>query len=334
MGRNKELVRRVLSLAVVRLGWCAAARRLAPKRGTIILYGHRISEDDEGYLPGIAPTLLERQIRYLRKHYEFISLSRLIDGLAGHQPAPHRSIVLTFDDGFADNYDQGLPIFKRYNIPATIFLTTGCISSGRLPWSQALGYVLQRTTQPEVFTKRHGSLRLSSPRARQVAYGEIKRDLRDAGVTVRESAIEALADQLRVPLPNNRMLTWDQAREMQRAGIEFGAHTVTHSLLGRMEESEARQEMADSLRHVRERLAIERPPFAFPGGSYSERLLQFAREIGFSGVFLSGLSRRLNSPLNASPFSMSRVGLIGGPAYLLEAELDGPFHALRRLYRG
>ena len=90
--------------------------------------------------------------------------------------------------------------------------------------------------------------------------------------------------------------------------------------------------MEESRDAIRDRLEVESPPFAFPSGSFTPALVDMVRECGFRSVFQSRPSRRVNQTGQATPFTLSRVGLPNAPRYILEAELDGPFHAIRRLY--
>ena len=141
----KELLRTTASRVVVGSGLSRVARRSFPKRGTMILLGHRVHPDLEGYLPGLDPLHFEAQLDYLTRTYTVVRLSELVERLERGQTAWTNSIVLTFDDGFRDNYDNAFPLLKRYGAPATIFLVTGCLSDGTLPWPQWLGHLVRET---------------------------------------------------------------------------------------------------------------------------------------------------------------------------------------------
>jgi peptidoglycan/xylan/chitin deacetylase (PgdA/CDA1 family) len=149
----------------------------------------------------------------------------------------------------------------------------------------------------------------------------------------REQELARISELLEVEAPRDRMLTWEQAREMQAAGVEFGAHTYSHSLLSLQTPDEARWEMERTLEDLRFKLGVANPSFAFPGGSYDAALVDLARALGFRSVFQKNRRLRVNSLETTNQFALSRVGLPNAPAHVLEAELDGPFHFLRGLYR-
>jgi len=166
---------------------------------------------------------------------------------------------------------------------------------------------------------------------RKRAYRRVKPAISRMPRVQRDAAISSLAQLLDVEPPRDRMMTWDQAREMQAAGIEIGAHTVSHPLLAEMPLEEALREIECSRDDLRRELGIDRPGFCFPGGSLNADLLARIPDLGFYCTFLPGQGIRLNTAASVGPYTLARVGLPNAPAVYLEAELDGPFHALRRL---
>ncbi|HBP89235.1 MAG TPA: polysaccharide deacetylase family protein [Nitrospirales bacterium] len=333
--RLKEVIRMGLSRAIVSSGVAALGRRVCPKNGALILYGHRVEDNDEGCLQGLRPSWLSEQLDYLSRHYHFLSLSKLLDCYEQQQPIPPKSVVITFDDGFRDNFTNAYPILQRYHVPATVFLVTGCVSSGHLPWPQKVGYLFQKTKVETLchVTTNEKPVKLRLPKERDMARMIVRNVLGPMPRLERERSIEELCQLLQVEVPLNRMLTWDQVETMRRGGIEFGAHTLSHPLMALQSPEEARREMEASLHDIENRLGISCPPFVFPGGSYTSDLVKMAISVGFRCVIQSRHSVRLNSLEVNDQFSLSRVGLPNAPGVILEAELDGPLHALRGLYR-
>ena len=87
--------------------------------------------------------------------------------------------------------------------------------------------------------------------------------------------------------------------------------------------------MEKSLFDIREQLSIENPAFCFPGGSFNEQLLELVPRLGFCSAFVPNQALRLNAPDSVTPYSLTRRGLPNAPAAYLEAEVDGPFNAIR-----
>ena len=331
----KESLRSILSRIVIGAQLAALGRGLRQQDGALILCGHRVSDDDEGYLQGLRPAWLDEQVGYLCRHHEVISLDRLVTCYEEKTQVPARSVVLTFDDGFLDNLQNAAPILQRHGATATVFLATDSTSSGQLPWSQRLGFLFQRSTIREVEAWGPGRvlLDLSGPQARRRSYLRVKALLAGLQRAEREEVLVSLSELLQVEPPVDRMLTWDDARELRAMGFGIGAHSHSHSLLARVPVAEARWEMQKSRDDIRLHLGIERPPFVFPGGSLNAGLVDVARELGFRSVTQRDRRRRFNNLLNTDQFALSRVGFPNAPGHVLEAELDGPFQLLRGLYR-
>lgn len=328
----KELVRKSVSRVIVGGGVSAVGRRVMRWDGATILYGHRVADDNEGYLQGLKPEWLDEQLAYLTRHFEVIPLSTLVDCFEQGQPVPRRSAVLTFDDGFRDNLENAAPLLEKYRVPATVFLVTGSITTGDLPWSQRLGVLFQQTTNSEFAHPLAGDsvLGLSTPAERRRAYLTVKAPIARMGRIEREQCLAALARELRVDPPRDRMLNWDEARTLRDMGIELGAHTYSHPLLANVPIEEARWEMERSRNDLKEQLGIERPSFCFPAGSMNAALLDLVPRLGFRSAFVPNRRIRVNNLNSTHQFALSRVGMPEAPGYILEAELDGPLHLLRQ----
>jgi len=307
-----------------------------PRGGALILYGHRITDDDEGYLQGLRPQWFDDQIAYLSRNFEIIPLAELVRCIREHKPVPRKSVILTLDDGFRDNLEHGLPILERYHAPATIFLVTGSISTGALPWSQRLGVLFQRSSlggfehplfQPAVVD-------LSTPMRRRKAYLGTKEVMKTLGHIERERVLKELAALLGVEAPLDRMLSWADVRAMQARGVDFGVHTYSHSLLGRVPSADARWEIERSILDFQDNLGYRSPFFCFPAGSLTPDLVSLVAELGFQSCFQPGMPRVVTLNGTGNAFSLGRLGLPNGPAALLEAELDGPIPLMRSAKRG
>jgi CelD/BcsL family acetyltransferase involved in cellulose biosynthesis len=110
-----------------------------------ILYYHRVNDDRDPFFPAISTQLFEQQMRFVARHYRVVSLSELMSRLEDGSPEP--VVAITFDDGYQDNYHNAFPILQRYDLPATIFLTTGGIDSGDPLWFERLTLAVKTTSR-------------------------------------------------------------------------------------------------------------------------------------------------------------------------------------------
>ncbi len=114
------LLRRCVSLACLPIGYPMAALR----PGARILMYHRVAPGLAGDQLTVSPENFDRQMAYLARRCRVRSLSQVADDLK-HNRARQGDVAITFDDGYLDNLTHALPILKKYNLPATIFVTTG-----------------------------------------------------------------------------------------------------------------------------------------------------------------------------------------------------------------
>ena len=103
---------------------CRLRMFLPRQKGAAILMYHSVGDNDVFFT--VALETFSRQLDYLKKNnYQVVSLSDLVERLEKGRKIPLQTVVLRFDDGYRDNYDNVFPILKKYNFPATIFLTVG-----------------------------------------------------------------------------------------------------------------------------------------------------------------------------------------------------------------
>ena len=257
-------------VSISRSKWPGISWKKRAESSGRILYYHRVNEECDPFFPAFTTQLFEQQIRFVARHYKVITLSELLDRL--EHGAPRGSMVaITFDDGYQDNYHYAFPILRKYGLPATIFLTTGSIDNRQPLWFERLAGALKRTHREfvdvEIDLPRRFWLRTQQERLQ--ANGKIFSLLRRLPDETRRISYQDLLQRLEAPDDpdrNNKMLTWDQIREMRQNGIEFGGHTVTHPFLSKMSPEGAAWELSESKRRIESELQVPVEHFAYPNG--------------------------------------------------------------------
>ena len=239
-----------------------------------VLTYHRVSPEAHPYFEPIHPGAFEEQIQFLKCCYRVMSLTDLVYR-SQRGELPDRAVAITFDDGYRDNYEFAFPILKKYQVPATIFVATGVIGTGRALWHDRIFDAFRFATVKRVYVSddhvrelvlepaeaRHRSLELALARARGL-YGEAQRQW-----------IEEVEGRLKPDFSigySPGMLDWGQIREMHAAGIEFGSHTVTHPILSRIPHDELFKEVQESKQQLCEQLGTQILSFAYPNGKASD----------------------------------------------------------------
>ena len=220
---------------------------------------------------------------YLSAHCQVVPPEQLIGWLREGHGLPRRCVSITFDDGYADNYAHALPILRRHGFPATIFLTTGFVGgqSGLFWWDEICRWRAAGVRSVEV--EGLGRRRLATLAQRDQLLAAMKRLPMDEIVR----RVRDVSTRLGLR-PDSRaagdFMTWEQVREMQKQGISFGAHTVSHCLLpvesAQRRSLEIRQSRADVERETGRPCTL----FCYPNGAVDAPTESEARAAGFEAA--------------------------------------------------
>jgi peptidoglycan/xylan/chitin deacetylase (PgdA/CDA1 family) len=245
--------------------------RLIKQQVPIFAY-HRVSmaTDFPWSLTPVTPQNFEREIRYLSHRYQIIALDELITSFNKFKTLPPKTAVVTFDDGYKDTYLNAYPILKKNNIPATVFLTTGHIGTGKLFWWDKVGYVICKTELTTLDLGELGMYHLNSAGNRLQVANLISARLKQLPIKNRDELINRMVNSSGVDIPPNLgeelILSWNEIKEMSKNGINFGSHTVSHPILTRLPLEVARKEIIDSKKDIEKELSQEVTTFCYPNG--------------------------------------------------------------------
>jgi peptidoglycan/xylan/chitin deacetylase (PgdA/CDA1 family)/CelD/BcsL family acetyltransferase involved in cellulose biosynthesis len=247
-----------------------------------IFYYHRVNDDNNPFFGSLSTELFDQQMRYISRHYRVVSMTDLMRHLEeGDSAEP--VIAITFDDGYEDNYRNAFPILQRYDLPATIFLSTGPIDSGeplcfeRLPG--AVKTATQESIDLELDIPRRIWMRSEAERLDAVAQiFAILRRMDDSERRIRLEEILRLLGSPKAATLGNPMLTWDQIRLMKAKRIDFGGHTVSHPFLSKVAPAQALWEVSECKRRIEEELQQPANYFAYPNGR-EEDFAAFNKEL-------------------------------------------------------
>jgi peptidoglycan/xylan/chitin deacetylase (PgdA/CDA1 family) len=257
-------------------------------RLSILIYHRVLPQPDPLFPEEVDAAFFDWQMALLASNFTLMPLADAIRSLReGDLPACAASI--TFDDGYADNAEVALPILQKYRIPATFFVSTRFLDGGRM-WNDTV-IELVRRSPGEILDL--GSINLgkydsATPVQRRKAVFSLLKQLKYLPLKERLLRVEEMCAALPVVLPDNLMMTSDQVRQLHEAGMEIGGHTVNHPILARLEEEQARDEIAAGKEALE---TIIRSPvrlFAYPNGKpdqdYHARHVRIVRDLGFEAA--------------------------------------------------
>lgn len=194
----------------------------------------------------------EQVFAYLAKHYNFISLNQFLQACSNQDrhALPPKAVIVTFDDGHKGNYDL-LPVFIKYNIPATIFLCSGIVNTSRHYWF------------------RHDKQQIPDQALKKLDNKDRIEFLKNMGFEVEKE------------YESPQALSKTQIIEMMPL-VDMQAHTVYHPILTKCDDAEAMKEIVQSKSDLERDYGININAIAYPNGDYSEREIRIAKEAGYT----------------------------------------------------
>lgn len=264
----------------------SSLRRKLTKSQVAILIYHRVAlKKDNWSLEPLDPQSFENQIKYFSENYEILPLEKLVQFIQLGMPLPKKAIVITFDDGYKDNFLYAYPILRRYHANATVFLSTGHIDTDKLFWWDKVSYVIQHSCIDRLILDELGSYSLQSEIDRLRVCSVVMDWMKNLDQESKEKFIDKLISITGVNIPSglgkNFILSWNEIRKMNNNGIAFGAHTVNHPCLINLPLKQAKWEIIQSKIDIDENLGKEFSAFSYPYGDSNIELIKFTKESGF-----------------------------------------------------
>lgn len=268
------------------LEWMSPA---GPRARLSVLIFHRVLPESDVLIPDeMHARRFDGLCDWLASWFNVLPLDKAVSHMkVGTLPA--RAASITFDDGYADNYHLALPILKRHGLPATFFIATGFLDGGCM-WNDRIiesvracaSKVLDLT---DLDLGRHTLDCISDRRA---AISTLIKQLKYRPAEQRAAIAEEIAHGALVPLPRDLMMTSQEVKALHEAGMQIGAHTITHPILAQLPENQARQEIEGS-KHFLEALLDERINlFAYPNGKpsddYTPQTADLVRSLDFDAA--------------------------------------------------
>jgi peptidoglycan/xylan/chitin deacetylase (PgdA/CDA1 family) len=214
---------------------------------------------------------LTTQLEYLRRHFDVVSLERMVGGLVDSGSPKHNQVVVTFDDGLMNNATAVYPVLARLGMPATFFVCPGLIDSGQWLWTyEARCRLASLTAQPlsELASSLHCPeatedgivewMKTLDLKRRQAAEGNIRK----ATPAFKPTAEDREACEL---------MGWETLASLDPELITIGSHTMTHPILPTLDEAAIDAEMRESRKLLEQKLHRPVNYFCYPNGSHDPR---------------------------------------------------------------
>ena len=269
--------------------------------------------------------IFEEQMRFLRDRFNVISLDEFASRIEGKTPFAPGSCLVTFDDGWKDNFQNAYPLLKEIGIPAVIFLTTDFVGTQELFWQGRVTELLYRlydaagsgsnvTTRlmrefphmdiESILRCERGNLKDGISRYISLLKGKSKEEIE--GITQRLADLTGKSESGRTT--EEAFMDWDEIRVMAKNRISFGSHGKSHAILTRLQKREIEKEALESKERIEEKLGKSVCAFSYPNGDYSKQVLDIVRSAGYRAAFSTESGTHSAAD---NPYKIRRINIHG-----------------------
>ncbi|MBE1161961.1 polysaccharide deacetylase family protein [Dyella sp. 7MK23] len=237
-----------------------------------------------------SPDRFRAQMLHVKQHFTPLRLSDVAAALNKGDPLPPDAVAITFDDGYDDNYRIAYPILRELGIPATFFVSTGHIDTGKPFGYDWLVHMILLATAPRLVLPEIG-MDVPMPQGRDLRRslaGTVLKNMKSIDALKQEAMIARLEQEWGMPNDGRpedcRPMTWDQVREMHADGFEIGSHGVHHRMLAKMSSAQMTDEVRQSKATLDRELGAPATLMSYPVGgdrAFDEAVMNATRDTGF-----------------------------------------------------
>ena len=325
--------------------------RLRHRAKVVILAYHRVLPETELRRRRVQPGMyvldhvFEQHMQFLQEHFLILSFDELLERWKKKiWERQQRYCVITFDDGWLDNYLYAYPVLTKYRLPATVFLATDFIGTHEWFWPEKMSYLLEQFLDPTLASRKKAEcyflLEQFLDRRKGTAYAftaypsgeghildEIIEQCKKLPSEAIHKLIEEIAAILEIQVPTERLLLdWSEVAQMSKDRISFGSHSCTHRILTNLSRSEIEMELKASKRELVARQVNDVPVFCYPNGNCNEEIKNLVRDSGYQAAV--GVHSGVEGELPKNMFELRRIGIhndITNTISLFSFHLLGPF---------
>jgi peptidoglycan/xylan/chitin deacetylase (PgdA/CDA1 family) len=283
-------------------------QRFALRQKAVVLMYHRVMTPEERARSASHPALIvdrdtfARQMEVVKRSFTVLTVDELADRMERGVPLPDRSCVITFDDGWRDNFTNAFPVLTRLKLPALVFLPVNFIGSRRLFWQEALVHLLSNAiatvrTAPARRERLaallepaglHDLLDVTAAETRPIILSRIgSQKLASADSVSR--LLADLSTELGVCLEDHAatdgFMDWREVDVMAAGGVAFGGHGAEHRLLTYVSAAEVEAEVGASKAMLDQRFAPTAATFSYPNGYCNPEIADTVRRAGYRLAF-------------------------------------------------
>jgi peptidoglycan/xylan/chitin deacetylase (PgdA/CDA1 family) len=318
---NKSLLK---SLAI-RFSGYEAYKWATRKNGLYCFNYHRIGDCKltpfDPNLYSCTASQFKKQLQFIKKHFKVITFDESILLADNKLPFDKRYALITFDDGYVDNYEEAYPVLKEEEISAVFFIPTDYVDSNIIPWWDEIAWMLKNTSKKAFSFADKDTVYLNSSILDKVIRNfltEIKLDSRSMDEKMLELKTKLDCEYIVDPKDASLFVSWDQIKEMKSGGMTIGSHTCSHRILTHIDKDDQLLELAQSKLFLEQHLGCDIDSVAYPVGqsnTFNDQICEMTQKLGYKIGF--SFTNAVNDLPIGNPYKISRLGIDNHPSLMV-----------------
>lgn len=308
-------------------------RRIVLRKKEICVLGlHRVlSEEQEVQADSLGGIVLKeatfvKMLEFLSREFRVVPPDGFLPGVQDDNDDSRPTCLLTFDDGWGDNFTTAFPWLKKFKMAAVIFLVTGMVGTREAFWVERLRRAWRDPSTRRRIESHFGDA--TTEGNADSSFEKIVERLKHMPAAERQQKLEQLLppEGASDAQDIDRIMTWEEVTAMSRDGVEFGGHTVTHPLLVFETDGNVEAELRESKRTIEEKLGKGVRAFAYPNGDWDERTRKMVKDAGYQLAFTTQRGCFLQGQ---DPYAIPRIMLHEGNVTGLDGRFSPAMLSLR-----
>jgi peptidoglycan/xylan/chitin deacetylase (PgdA/CDA1 family) len=280
---TKNIARKIVFPAIMSFHFEKILSSFSEDNKLILVYHGVVDTPNHSISVGpIATAQFKQHLEYYKRNFDVVSQDAIFKMYRDGFKPKRKTIAITFDDGYENNYAIAFPLLRQYNFPATMFIISNCIEDDNMiTWYDHLDFVKKDLKPAELHTIR-----------KLTGISDLKNLVKTLNISERAALYTEIEKQVKIEgyksrLPRNfwKLMNANQLRELSDSGlVEIAAHTHNHPNLGEIKIEDAHFEVTKCKQLLESTLQKEVISIAFPDGSYTDEVKDICSEAGYKNL--------------------------------------------------
>lgn len=304
----KKVIRNMIAHCLYYTGVLSLLGKLRFKNRALVLMYHRVANDDDlarcPHQTGIrvSRSTFEKQMLYLRERFRILHLNDFMECIERKSAIGRNRCLLTFDDGWKDNYQNAYPILREMGLPAVIFLATDYVGTRAIFWQDKMAELIRQLRDAyrsggsirsgnwhELHATGLEPLMQADEGGFQTELSKYLSAMKKMNREDREALIQSVSGMTTEMssrcTAEEAFMNWEEIKLMAENGISFGSHGKSHTILPTMANIDVEREVRESKSMIETMLGTSVECFCYPNGDYTEEVIETVKNAGYKAAF-------------------------------------------------